>query len=53
MLKRHGQDKLEVLTGAGEHDTVDTNTLALIQRLYMLSGEAKVSPHLSLSLRFD
>ena len=42
LLKRNGKDKFEVLTGAGEHDTKDTNMLSLISRLYQLSGEAKV-----------
>ncbi|XP_052770121.1 DNA annealing helicase and endonuclease ZRANB3-like [Mya arenaria] len=44
LLKRNGKDKFEVLTGAGEHDTKDSNMLALVSRLYQLSGEAKIGP---------
>jgi len=42
MLKRGTQDKFEVLTGGGEGVAMDTNMLSMIQRLYMLTGEAKV-----------
>ena len=41
LLKRGATEKFEVLTGAGD-DVKDTNMLSLIQRLYQLSGEAKV-----------
>ena len=41
-MKRSNQDNFEVLTGGAEHDAKDTNMLSLIQRLYKLSGTAKV-----------
>ncbi|XP_052270914.1 DNA annealing helicase and endonuclease ZRANB3-like isoform X3 [Dreissena polymorpha] len=44
LRKRAGQDRFEVLTGAGSHVTKDTNMLSLISRLYQLSGEAKIGP---------
>ncbi|XP_060588845.1 DNA annealing helicase and endonuclease ZRANB3-like [Ruditapes philippinarum] len=44
LMKRSNQDNFEVLTGGADHDAKDTNMLSLIQRLYKLSGTAKIGP---------
>ena len=43
MLKQGKFEAAEVLTGGGDSDVKDLNSLCLIQKLYQLSGEAKVS----------
>ncbi|KAK3611454.1 hypothetical protein CHS0354_032734 [Potamilus streckersoni] len=44
LLKMKDTSMAEILTGGGEDSPANNGTLGLIQRLYKLSGEAKIGP---------
>ncbi|KAL3874854.1 hypothetical protein ACJMK2_037814 [Sinanodonta woodiana] len=44
LLKMKDNSMAEILTGGGEDSSANYGTLGMIQRLYKLSGEAKIGP---------